>query len=93
MPRGASLPGPLAGDDDLWLPARLSPADRVTEVYHSQKILGRLADGVTLEQASAELEAFAARMAAERPSHRQLGARIVPIAEQTVRARSSRHCC
>ena len=42
MPRGASLPGPLAGDDELWLPARLSAADRVTEVYHSQKILGRL---------------------------------------------------
>ena len=59
MPRGASLPGPLAGDDDLWLPARLTPADRVTEVYHSQKILGRLADGVTLAQASSELETFA----------------------------------
>jgi putative ABC transport system permease protein len=85
MPRGASLPGPLAGDDDLWLPARLSPADRVTEVYHSQKIIGRLANGVSLEQASAELDAFAARMAAERPSHRQLGGRIVPVAEQTVR--------
>ena len=34
------------------MPARLTPADRVTEVYHSQKILGRLADGVTLAQAS-----------------------------------------
>jgi putative ABC transport system permease protein len=85
MPRGAALPGPLAGDDDLWLPARLSPADRVTEVYHSQKILGRLAGGVTLAQASAELETFAARMAAERPSHRQLGGRVVPVTEQTVR--------
>ena len=85
MPRGASLPGPLAGDDELWLPARLSAADRVTEVYHSQKILARLADGVTLEQASAELEALAARLAAERASHRRLGGRVVPIAEQTVR--------
>ena len=85
MPRGVSLPGPLAGDDDLWMPARLSAADRVTEVYHSQKILGRLAGGVTIEQASAEIEALAARLAAERPSHRQLGARLVPIAEQTVR--------
>jgi len=85
MPRGASLPGPLAGDDNLWLPARLTPADRVTEVYHSQKILGRLADGVTLQQASSELEALAARMASERPSHRGLGGRVVPVAEQTVR--------
>jgi putative ABC transport system permease protein len=85
MPRGAALPGPLAGDDDLWMPARLSPADRATEVYHSQKILGRLADGATLAQASGELEALAARMAAERLSHRALGGRVVPIAEQTVR--------
>src|SRR3954463_1399391 len=86
MPRGVSLPGPLAGEDDLWMPARLSPADRVTEVYHSQKILGRLAGGVTLEQASAELEAMAARLAAERPSHRNLGARLTPVTEQTVRS-------
>ena len=86
MPRGAGLPGPLAGDDDLWMPARLTPADRVTEVYHSQKILGRLADGVTLAQASSELETLAARMAAERQSHRELGGRVVPITEQTVRS-------
>ena len=86
MPRGVTLPGPLAGDDDLWMPARLSPADRITEVYHSQKILGRLAGGVTPEQASAELESLAARLAAERASHRQLGARLTPVAEQTVRS-------
>ena len=86
MPRGSLLPGPLAGDDDLWMPARLSPADRVTEVYHSQKILGRLADGVGLDQASAEIEALAAQLAAERASHRRLGARLTPIADQATRA-------
>jgi predicted permease len=86
MPRGVSLPGPLAGEDDLWMPARLSPADRVTEIFHSQKILGRLRDGVTLEQASAELETLATQLAAERPSHRGLGARLTPVTEQTVRS-------
>ena len=63
MPRGASLPGPLAEDDDLWLPARMTPAERINEDSHNYRFLGRLADGVTLEQASAELDTFAARMA------------------------------
>jgi putative ABC transport system permease protein len=84
MPRGATLPGPLAEDDDLWLPARMTPAQRTNEDSHNYKILGRLADGATLEQASAELDSFAARMARERPSHRIMGARLVPVAEQTV---------
>src|SRR3954467_2762491 len=54
MPRGASLPGPLAGEDDLWMPARLAPADRATEISHSPKTLGRLAAGVPIAPAPAE---------------------------------------
>ena len=84
MPRRASLPGPLAEDDDVWLPARMTPSERANEENHNYRILGRLADGVTLAQANAELETFAARMSSERPSHRTIGARLVPIAEQTV---------
>jgi putative ABC transport system permease protein len=86
MPRGASLPGPLAENTDLWLPARMSPAERTNEDSHNYRFLARLAPGTTLEQASAEIDAFASRMAAERPSHRSIGARLVPIGEQTVRA-------
>ena len=86
MPRGASLPGALSEDDELWLPMRMSSLERVAAISHSYTILGRLADHTTLAQASAELEAFAARMAAERPTtHSNLGARLVPVAEQTVR--------
>jgi len=86
MPRGASLPGPLAENTDLWLPARMSPAERTNEDSHNYRFLARLTPGTTLEQASAEIDAFASRMAAERPSHRSIGARLVPIGEQTVRA-------
>jgi putative ABC transport system permease protein len=86
MPRAVSLPGPLAEDSDIWLPARLSAAERSNEDSHNYRFLGRLAPGTTLEQASAEIETFAARMAAERPSHGTMGARLVPIEEQTVRA-------
>ena len=59
MPRGAALPGPLAEDTDLWLPARMAPDERTNETSHNYRILGRLADGIRVEQASAEIEAFA----------------------------------
>ena len=45
-----SLPGPLAGDDDLWLPMRMTPDERINESSHNYKIMGRLRGGVTLEQ-------------------------------------------
>ena len=86
MGRGAVLPGSLSGDDELWLPMRMSPSERVNEISHSYTILGRLADATTLTQASAEVETFAARMEAEHSSHRGLGARLVPVAERTARA-------
>jgi putative ABC transport system permease protein len=87
MPRGVSLPGPLAGNDDLWLPARMAPAERDNAISHNYSIVARLADGVSFARASAEIETFAARMAVEhRDSHKGIGARLVPIGEQTVRA-------
>ena len=61
MPRGASLPGPLAENTDLWLPARMSPAERTNEDSHNYRFLARLTPGTTLEQASAEIDAFASR--------------------------------
>jgi len=82
----ATLPSSGTSDYDMWLPMRMSPAERVTETSHSYTMIGRLADGVTLAQASAELDALAARLAAERPSHGNIGVRLVPIKEQTVRA-------
>ena len=49
MPRGASLPGPLADDDDLWLPARMTPAERVNEIATTTRSSAGLRDGVTLD--------------------------------------------
>jgi putative ABC transport system permease protein len=87
MPRGASLPGPLAGDDEVWLSASLSAAERTNAISHNYTVVARLAGGATIASASAELGTFAARMAAEHPdSHRAIGARLVPFDEQTVRA-------
>jgi putative ABC transport system permease protein len=85
MPRATALPGPLAGDDEVWLPAEMSGEERTNAVSHNYTILARLAEGTTAAQASAELQAFAARMTAEHPeSHRGLGVRLTPLAEQAV---------
>ena len=68
MPRATALPGPLAGDDELWLPAEMSGEERTNDDQPQLHVLARLADGTTPAQASAELEAFAARMTAEHPN-------------------------
>ena len=86
MPRAALLPGAPSEDNELWLPMRMSPAERVSEINHNYAMLGRLAGGVTLAQASAELETLASQMAAERPSHSRIGARLVSVEERSVRA-------
>jgi len=86
MPRGARLPGAPGDDTELWLPMRISPSERASEINHSFTFVGRLADGITFAQASDELERFAARMAAERPSHTRIGARLVSVEERSVRA-------
>ena len=86
MPRGAMLPGAPADDNALWLPMRMSPAERASDISHNYTFVGRLADGVTFTQAAAEFDALAARLAAERPSHTRLGARLVSVEERSSRA-------
>jgi len=85
LPRGARLPGSSTDDFELWLPMRMSAAERANETSHNYTMIGRLSDNVTSAQASAELETLAARLAAERPSHSNIGVRLVSIHEQTVR--------
>ncbi|HEY7285878.1 MAG TPA: ABC transporter permease [Vicinamibacterales bacterium] len=85
LPRGARPPGSSTDDFELWLPMRMTAAERANETSHNYTMIGRLADGVTSAQASAELETLAIRLAAERPSHANIGVRLVSIHEQTVR--------
>src|SRR5262249_9180039 len=85
--RRASLPGPLAGDDDVWLSASMSSAERANETGHNYTVLARLTGTATVASARAEMTAAAARLSTERPdSHRAIGANVVPFDEQTVRA-------
>ena len=66
---------------DVWMPLRLDPADRrLRDRYF--RFQARLKPGVTLEQASAELDAIGHRIAASRP--REYPERFVVYAESFV---------
>jgi predicted permease len=78
----------FAGKQDLWLPAglnRAKPRDRGSHFYFA---VARLKPGVTLPQASAELDRFAARLAREYPDYYPANAGwamfLIPIKEQLV---------
>ena len=85
MPPRAALAGAAGEENDLWLPMRMSAAQAVNEISHNYTMVGRLADGVPMAAASAELETLAARLASDRPSHSRIGARIVSVEERSVR--------
>ena len=76
----------LGTDAQLWRP--LVPDDNQTGGRGSRKlrVVGRLAPGVTLAQAQAELSSIAMRLAEANPTtNRNVGTRVVPLREQMVK--------
>ena len=64
--------------DQYWVPLRIDFGDPGAEAA-SLNVFGRLADGVTMAQARAELEAVGQRMAAEWPrTHADLRPQVLP---------------
>ncbi|CAA9300928.1 MAG: Acidobacterial duplicated orphan permease (function unknown), partial [uncultured Gemmatimonadaceae bacterium] len=69
---------------DVWAPLRVSPQSG-GRGSHSYAVLGRLADGVTLGQAQAEMTQIAARIAREHPAEQEKrGVRATPLRETVV---------
>lgn len=78
MPEGFAFPVAQA----LWVPLRLSPLDYPRGEGPAITIFGRLAAGVTLEQAQAELTTWGRRAAADFPAtHQHLRPRVTPYAQ------------
>ena len=76
----------LGTDVQLWRP--LVPEDNQTGGRESRKlrVIGRLAPGVTVEQARAELTLVAARLTELNPeTNRNVGVTLVPLREQMVK--------
>ena len=86
MPPRAMLTGAPGEAIELWLPMRMSPAEAANEISHNYTMVGRLADGVSMSAAAAEFDTLAARLAADRPSHARIGARLVSVEERSVRS-------
>jgi putative ABC transport system permease protein len=81
MPPGFGFPEKA----ELWVPLPLTLAPASERLSHDIDVLGRLVQGATLEQAQAEIEAIARRIAQEHPEENTgIGARVIPLHEQLV---------
>ncbi|HEY7544764.1 MAG TPA: ABC transporter permease [Blastocatellia bacterium] len=69
---------------DLWVPTAMSAeVARQRNAAHYLRVVGRLKEGVSYEQADAEIRSIAARLEEQYPAtNRNLGARINPLREQ-----------
>jgi len=84
MPEGFEFP---AGEPnvELWLPLTLSEQVQLDRAHRMYNAVGRLADGVTLEQARGELDTIAAQMSVEFPqSNEGWQVQLIPAKEQLV---------
>ena len=74
MPEGFRFPN----DASIWLPLQLDPVALRRGQGNWLTVAGRLRDGVTMEQASTDVNAIAERLAAEyKETNENIGARVV----------------
>src|ERR671916_1522231 len=81
MPEGYAFPT----SHELWLPLRTNVAGVEPRRGAAINVFGRLASGMTLENAQAELTWFGKRLAAEHPTtHAQLQPHVLPYTQSNV---------
>lgn len=73
----------LPAEAEVWVRTDADMATIGVRGYHQYRTIGRLAPGVTMKAAEAELEAIAARLGETYPnSNRGVGIDVVPLAEE-----------
>jgi putative ABC transport system permease protein len=72
-------------DDQLWVPLGLTPALLANRDSHFLRVVGRLRPGVSIDQATADLDTIARRAAAQYPrTNTGVGTAVVALLDQTV---------
>ena len=67
-------------DTDLWVPPWPGSSEPVNRRYHNWRVVGRMAPGVTLEEAQAEIDVISAQLAEAYPdSNRNKGMHLDPL--------------
>jgi putative ABC transport system permease protein len=82
MPRSFRFPG---RDDQFWVPLAMHPEQASGRGDHYLKVVARLRDDVTLEQARADMDAISSRLEEQFPrTNTDLRTTLVPLHEQLV---------
>ena len=75
----------MALPEELWVPIAFTPERLAEHDNHELQVVGRLADGVSVEQAVADLAGITAQVRNELPQEHQVrGAVVAPLAAQLV---------
>jgi putative ABC transport system permease protein len=73
-------------DTDLWTPMAFTPQQIQRRNEHAlDRVIGQLKPGVTVDQARAEMDAIAARLAAQYAANAGWGVMLMPLLDYTVR--------
>jgi predicted permease len=78
LPPSLEYPEP----EELWLPKSFRPDELTDRRSAYMRVVARLAGGVTVQQAQAEMDALAARMAGEHVANRGRGAAVIPLDDE-----------
>ena len=82
MPRSFQFP---TRRDQLWVPIAFESKEAANRGSHYLEVVARIKPGVTLEQAQAEMNTIAARLARQYPEENiRIGSVITPLHEQVV---------
>ncbi|MFH1572605.1 MAG: ABC transporter permease [Acidobacteriota bacterium] len=81
----AAFPNLVDGDVDIWIPQDLQPGERNYRGNDYLSVLGRMRDGITLEQAQAQMDVISANLAEQYPGTNEgRSVHLVPLRDRIV---------